>query len=123
MENHTKEFRIGDYLGVFEKSLNYMTGTVFAAFIAGVSWYVSEPDRRAAFPQMIHTLHEDPKKLLCLVTALLSVLPYYFYYTLKDITNWNMYGNRGDHKGLPKVGILYEICSQRNYRNQIGSKL
>lgn len=111
MNENTKEFRLRDYISVFEKSLNYLTGAVLAIFIAGMSWYiVSEPNWKMMLPQKLHSIHDNPKELLCLIVAVLSMLPYFFYYSLKDNIGWNACNGSRDNLGLGKICVLYEIC-------------
>lgn len=48
-------------------------------------------------------------RLLLIVAGVLTTLPYYFYYTLKDNSAWNAYGGKRDVWGLKKIYLLYEI--------------
>lgn len=111
MNDNTKEFRIKDYVNAFEKSLNYMTGAILAILVAGMSWYiVTEPNWKIMLPQVLQNIHDDPKELLGLIAAVLSTLPYYFYYSLKDNISWNECSGSRDNFGLGKICVLYEIC-------------
>lgn len=48
-------------------------------------------------------------KLFCALVAVISTLPHYFYYTLKDNTTWNAFNGSKDNGGLLRICILYEI--------------
>lgn len=106
----TGEFRMRDYVHAFEKSLNYLAGAILAIFAAGISYISTVPDWYMDLGEIVQNIHDDPKIFLCVCTAVLSTLPYYFYYTLKDNDNWNACQGKRDKWGLGKICILYEIC-------------
>lgn len=106
------EFRLRDYVQVFEKTLNYMAGAIVAAMIAGICHIVSDPNMHLTIDttfRMIQDLHKNPQEFFCLITSVLSTLPYYFYYCLKDNTGWNACNGKRDNKGLRKIYVLYEF--------------
>lgn len=107
-EENTKQIRIGDYVHTFEKSLNYLAGALLAILVAGIAHIASVPD--ISLPEMIEDIHKNPQNLLCILTAVLSALPYYVYYALKENPGWNAYNGKRDHMALAKIGIMYEIC-------------
>jgi len=110
MANNTKEFRVNEYLRSFEKSLNYMVGAIAAICVIGISRYVSgHSEWWTDLPETLSCIQENPREILCILTAVLSTLPYYFYYTLKDNINWNACSGPKDNCGLAKIYILYEI--------------
>lgn len=111
-ERKDKVFRLGRYVRAFEKSLNYMLGAVLAVFVAGVKYIIPEDGQQISLDDVIGILqkiHDDPRKLFCVLTAVLSTLPYYVYYTLKEDSVWNACDGKRDHLGLKKIYIVYEI--------------
>lgn len=110
MSENTKEFRIKEYVHIFEKSLNYMAGVILSIFISGIIYLGSETNGNITINEILKNIHDDPKPLFCVLVAVLSTLPYYFYYSLKDDTAWNACNGRRDNWGLAKICILYEIC-------------
>lgn len=109
MENEkTKDIWIGDYVHAFEKSLNYLAGVLLAILVAGIAHIASTPD--ISLLEIVRNVHDNPRDLLCILTAVLSTLPYYVYYTLKENKGWNAYNGKKDHVALAKIGIMYEIC-------------
>ena len=107
---NTKEFRIRDYVHAFEKSLNYLTGAILAILVAGISYISSVPEWDMTVFEIVQKIHDDPKIFLCIFTAVLATLPYYFYYTLKDNDRWNACQGERDKWGLGKLCIIYELC-------------
>ena len=111
MAIHKKEFRVNEYVHAFEKSLNYIFGAIIAIGFVSLVWYISVyPDWMKKIPQVLSDIHNDPTEVLCVITAVLTTLPYYFYYVLKDNTYWNGYNGKKDNWGLLKIFIIYEIC-------------
>lgn len=113
---YKKEFRVGHYVRAFEKSLNYMC----AAFLAIVIVYFGERISTSAEPFeeikriLWPILFEGDSdnilpKVFIIIIGVLSALPYFFYYTLKDNYEWNLYSGRKDLGGLLKIYMLYEI--------------
>lgn len=110
--DNRNEFRLRDYVQVFEKTLNYMAGVMIAAMVAGICHIVSNPNWHLTIEtmfRMIQNLHKNPKEFFCLITSVLSTLPYYFYYCLKDNTGWNACNGQRDNKALRKIYVLYEF--------------
>ena len=59
------EFRLRDYVQVFEKTLNYMAGAIVAAMIAGICHIVSDPNMHLTIDtmfRMIQDLHKNPQE-------------------------------------------------------------
>lgn len=110
MTNDKKEFRIEDYVHSFEKSLNYLAGAILAIFAAGIGYIASEPSQNIFLLEMLRDIYDDPRETICVFMAVLSALPYYVYYNLKENLAWNADNGKRDHLGLLKIGILYEIC-------------
>lgn len=106
----TKEFRITDYVHAFEKSLNYLAGAILAVLAAGIGYIASIPEHNISLLKITKNIHDNPQKMLCVLTAVLSTLPYYVYYTLKENADWNICNGKRDHLGLLKIAIMYEIC-------------
>lgn len=105
----TKEFRVKDYVRLFEKSLNYIAGAIFSMLAAGIIYISSKPEWDLSLKEIIQIIDNEPKELFCALAAILSTLPYYFYYSLKDNTDWNACNGSKDNWGLLKICILYEI--------------
>lgn len=105
-----KEFRIGDYVHCFEKSLNYLAGAILAILAAGIGYIASEPSQNISLLEMLQNIYDDPRETICVFMAVLSALPYYVYYTIKENLAWNADNGKRDHLELLKIGILYEIC-------------
>lgn len=107
--HNNKEFRISDYVCLFEKSLNYMTGAILSMFAVNIINTGSNSDWALSLEEILGIIDNDPKDLFCILIAVISTLPYYFYYTLKDNTDWNACNGSKDNWGLLKIYILYEI--------------
>lgn len=107
---NTKEFRIRDYVHAFEKSLNYLAGAILAIFVAGISYVSFVPEWNMTLTEIVQNIHDEPNIFLCIFTAVLATLPYYFYYTLKDNDRWNACQGERDKWGLGKICIIYELC-------------
>lgn len=105
----TKEFRVNEYVHLFEKSLNYIAGAIFSIFAAGITYVSSNPNLNLSIKEIFQIIDNDPKEFFCILAAVLSTLPYYFYYTLKDNTDWNACNGSKDNWGLLKIYVLYEI--------------
>lgn len=106
----TKGIRIGDYVNFFEKSLNYLAGALLAILVAGIAHFASKSNMDKSLWDTILDIHDHPHDLLCILTAVLSTLPYYVYYALKENMGWNAYNGKKDHVALATIGIMYEIC-------------
>lgn len=133
MTNDKKEFRVENYVYAFEKSLHYMFGTFLAIGIGIAIWYMSaRNDWWNVIKEAAEEMQDgDPNgifvRICMIITAVLSALPYYFYYTLKDNSDWNLCNGKKDCRGLKKIYILYEIAimglfylllpQQKNYIN------
>lgn len=124
MTNDKEVFRVGNYVRAFEKSLNYMCGALLAIAVTSLSWCLknsmefAEPVRFAEFVGRLgkifnqileNGLDKILPKVFAVIIGVLTGLPYYFYYTLKDNYEWNLYGGRKDINGLLKIYVLYEI--------------
>lgn len=106
---NTKEFRVSDYVCIFEKSLNYMAGAILSMLAAGIIYISSNLDLNLSIKEIFQIIDNDPKDFFCILVAVLSTLPYYFYYSLKDDGDWNACNGSKDNWGLLKIYILYEI--------------
>ena len=110
MMSDTKEFRANEYISSFEKSLSYMFGAILAICVVRISIYFSSGDMQwTDFWAKLAAIHRSPRNALRIFAAVLSTLPYYYYYTLKDNPNWNAQNGQKDNWGLVKACILYEI--------------
>lgn len=109
-DRSTKEFQITDYVHSFEKSLNYLAGAILAIIAAAIGYLASKSQQNMALLEMFQNIYDDPKETICVFMAVLSTLPYYVYYTLKENLAWNACNVKRDHVGLFKIGIIYEIC-------------
>ncbi len=112
MTKDKKVFCLNDYIRSFEKSLHYMMAALLAIFVVGMSWRLAGKTELFSEVKIIwDDLQKQPRQILCIITAVLSTLPYYYYYTLKDNPNWNACRGRNDIQGLIKIYILYEIVT------------
>lgn len=116
MTNDKKEFRLENYVYAFEKSLHYMLGVFLASGIGMIIWYMTNHEKwwNVIIEAAAEISTGDPNGIIIrismIVTAALSALPYYFYYTLKDNNLWNLCNGKKDCRGLKKIYILYEIA-------------
>ena len=74
MKTCTKEFRIRDYVEIFEKSLNYMIGTIFSAVAAGGFWYISDSNCQATFLQLLRKIAIMSRDSTVICNAILFLL-------------------------------------------------
>lgn len=115
MTNDKGEFRVGNYVRAFEKSLNYMCAVFLAIAIVIACWYFPNfQDFVAKIEEWFYQIKDgDPNglllKIFTVIMGAVTVLPYYFYYTLKDNYEWNLYSGRRDIDGLLKIYVLYEL--------------
>lgn len=110
MMSDRKEFRANEYMRSFEKSLNYMFGAILAICVICISIYFSTGERQwTDLWAELDAIHRSPRNALRILAAVLSTLPYYCYYTLKDNTDWNARNGRKDDWGLAKAYFSYEI--------------
>ncbi len=105
---NTKEFGITEYIHTFEKSLNYMVAVLLAIFVTAICCKYKGESFRELWEGPIHDLYNEPKIVFFSIVAVLPTLPYYFYYTLRDNTDWNMSNRDREKRGLVKLFILYE---------------
>lgn len=112
MTKDKKVFCVNDYIRTFEKSLHYMMGALLAIFVVCASLRLSgQPGWYLKVKSIWGNLQKQPREILCIISAVISTLPYYFYYTLKDNPEWNACRGRKDIQGLIKIYILYEIVT------------
>lgn len=104
-----EEFGLRNYIQIFEKSLNYIAGAFLSMLAAGIVFWGSKQCGNFSLKELFSNIDAGSKILTCVLVAILSTLPYYFYYNLKNNTVWNSSIGDKDNGALLKIYILYEI--------------
>lgn len=88
-----------------------MFGAILAVGVSWMSWTSWDIGEGwlVIIKKIFLAKKEQLPEMLCVIAAILSTLPYYFYYTLKNSTRWNECYGKSDNWGWIKIFGLYEI--------------